>query len=103
MKIEATALTTETAAALVPLGRSAVAAGDFTLDLSNVKQVDSAAVALLLQWQRDALAAGKKFTFSAVPPALASLATLYGMDEVLGTPPGPKATSLMAIHPDATP
>ncbi len=103
MKIEATALTTDTAAALVAVGSTAASAGDFTLDLGNVTQVDSAAVALLLQWQRDAHALGKQFTFTSVSPALASLATLYGMDEVLGTPPAAKATALMAIHPDATP
>lgn len=102
MKIDAAALTTDTAAALVPLGRQAAAAGDLTLDLSSVTQVDSAAVALLLQWQRDAQALGKKFTFTSVSPALASLATLYGMDELLGTPPASKATALTAIHPDVT-
>ncbi len=102
MKVEATALTTDTAAALVPLGRKAAAAGDFTLDLSNVAQVDSAAVALLLQWQRDAKALNARMTFTQVPTALASLATLYGMHEVLGLPATGKAAALTAIHPDVT-
>lgn len=101
MKLEATSLTTDNAKSLLGVGDQALSAGDLTLDLSAVTQVDSAAVALLLHWQRSAQAAGKRFEFVSVPEGLCSLATLYGVDTLLGTPPAAKATALTAIHPDA--
>lgn len=101
MKLDATSITNENAAALIEAGNAAIRAGDLTIDLSAVTQVDSAAVALLLQWQREGAAVGRTVAFVSVPPALCSLAALYGMDEVLGTPPAAKKTALAAIHPAA--
>jgi hypothetical protein len=57
MKLGATDMTNETAAALLEAGRAAIRGGDVAFDLAAVKQVDSAAVALLLAWQREAQAA----------------------------------------------
>lgn len=99
MKLEASAITNENAAALIEAGAAAIRAGDLTIDLSAVTKVDSAAVALLLEWQRVASAAGTTAAFVSVPPALCSLATLYGMDEVLGTPAAAQAAALTAIYP----
>ena len=101
MKLDVSSITNDNAAALIELGAAAIRAGDLSIDLSSVKQVDSAAVALLLAWQRDANAAGTKVSFVSVPPALCSLATLYGMDDVLGTPAAVKAPALAAIHPSS--
>ena len=101
MKLEASDITTENAAALIEAGAAAIRAGDLTFDLSAVTRVDSAAVALLLEWQRVAAAAGVTLTWVAVPSALCSLASLYGMDEVLGTPAAAKRAALAAIHPTA--
>ena len=103
MRLDATAITTDNAAALIEVGAAAIRGGDTTIDLSAVKQIDSAAVALLLQWQREARAQGKSINLVGVPAALCSLAALYGMDEVLGTPPAPKGRALTAIHPGAAP
>lgn len=100
MKLEATALTTETARQWTGFASQALAAGETEIDLSAVKEVDSAAVALLLQWRRDAQASGKALSFTSVSPQLASLASLYGVDALLGTPPAPKGQALTAIHPD---
>jgi phospholipid transport system transporter-binding protein len=99
MKLDVASISNDNAAALIDVGAAAIRAGDLTIDLSAVKKVDSAAVALLLQWQREAARAGKHVVFAGVPPALCSLATLYGMDEVLGTPPAAKGAGLTAIHP----
>ncbi|GAB1231772.1 lipid asymmetry maintenance protein MlaB [Ferrigenium sp. UT5] len=54
------------------------------IDLGEVSQVDSAAVALLLHWVREA---GKKQCAPSVinvPPELHSLAALYDVTDILG-------------------
>ncbi len=63
--------------------------GDVAIDCSALAQVDSAAVAVLLAWQRAATARGQTLALHGVPPQLASLATLYGVDSLLGLPPAP--------------
>jgi phospholipid transport system transporter-binding protein len=88
MKLDATSMTNDNAAALLDAGVAAIRAGDTVFDLGAVAQVDSAAVALLLAWQREAQsrAAGGCVTLTNVPPALTSLATLYGVESLLGCP-----------------
>ncbi len=86
MKLAATDMTNETAAALLEAGRAAIRGGDVAFDLGAVKQVDSAAVALLLAWQREAQAANSRIVFTNVPLTLTSLASLYGVDGMLGCP-----------------
>jgi phospholipid transport system transporter-binding protein len=53
------------------------------VDLKGVDPVDSAGVAILLEWKRRALAEGTKLAFDNVPPTMVSLAELYGVDELL--------------------
>lgn len=53
------------------------------VDLKDVDPVDSAGVAILLEWKRRALAEGTKLAFDNVPPTMVSLAELYGVDELL--------------------
>jgi len=53
------------------------------IDLKNVDPVDSAGVALLLEWKRRAVAEQKSLTFENVTPSMASLAELYGVAEML--------------------
>ncbi len=84
MKIEATAMTNETAGALLAEGAAAIEGGDFAFDLATVVEVDTAAIALLIEWQRQAHARGGKLALSSVPDDIASLAHLYGVDELLG-------------------
>lgn len=76
-------LTIATVAALVEAGREHVAGGDRVVDLSGVTQVDSAALALLLSWQRSARAAGRQLSIDRAPVALVSLASLYDVDSIL--------------------
>ncbi|HUQ29780.1 MAG TPA: STAS domain-containing protein [Usitatibacter sp.] len=53
------------------------------IDFAGVTGVDSAAVALLLEWRRMALARGKVLVFENLPPNLLSLAGLYGVAELI--------------------
>ncbi|MNK86257.1 hypothetical protein D3C87_1061630 [compost metagenome] len=82
-------LTNRNAAAVLREGLSRVSQGDVAVDCSALAQVDSAAVAVLLAWQRAAAARGQALALHGVPPQLASLATLYGVESLLGLPPAP--------------
>jgi phospholipid transport system transporter-binding protein len=53
------------------------------VDLKGVDPVDSAGVAILLEWKRRALAEGMQLAFENVPPTMVSLAELYGVGELL--------------------
>jgi phospholipid transport system transporter-binding protein len=57
------------------------------IDLERVEAVDSAGVALLLAWRRRAAVEGKPLTFAHLPSSLASLAQLYGVEELLVADP----------------
>jgi phospholipid transport system transporter-binding protein len=50
----------------------------------GITAVDSAAVALLLALKRHGAERGTPLVFDGVPPALATLAELYGVEDVLG-------------------
>jgi phospholipid transport system transporter-binding protein len=53
------------------------------VDLKAVDPVDSAGVAILLEWKRRAVAERMQLAFENVPPTMVSLAELYGVDELL--------------------
>ena len=57
---------------------------DGIVDLTAVDRVDSAGVALLLAWARRAASEGSKIAFAGIPESMRSLATLYGVEELLG-------------------
>ena len=57
-----------------------------TIDFAAITTVDSAAVALLLEWRRQAHAHGKALEFVNLPPTLLALATLYGVAELIQPP-----------------
>ncbi|NOU25858.1 MAG: STAS domain-containing protein [Methylotenera sp.] len=50
------------------------------IDFADVINVDTAALSLILEWQRRAVASYCKLKFSNLPTNLASLATLYGVE-----------------------
>jgi phospholipid transport system transporter-binding protein len=54
-----------------------------TIDFAGITGVDSAAVALLLEWRRMALKRGKTLLFSNLPANLLALAELYGVAELI--------------------
>lgn len=68
---------------IAEVGRAAIATGDAQMDLSGVVRCDSSAIAVLLEWQRTAAAQGLALSVRGVPPALRSLATVYGVTDVL--------------------
>ncbi|MEO8101249.1 MAG: STAS domain-containing protein [Betaproteobacteria bacterium] len=56
------------------------------IDFSNVTDIDSSAVALLLHWRREATRLRKALRYIHLPPNLASLAELYGVDQMIHCP-----------------
>ncbi len=56
---------------------------EVTLDLAGVTEVDSAAVSLLFEWRRAALAANRSIRYVNLPDNLTSLAKLYGVTELV--------------------
>jgi phospholipid transport system transporter-binding protein len=53
------------------------------IDFSGITDIDSSAVALLLEWRRQALARGKRVDFVNLPPNLMALAELYGVADLI--------------------
>jgi phospholipid transport system transporter-binding protein len=78
------ALTFDNAGAALEQGSAALAAGESVFDLGGVKSADSAAVALMLAWQRRAEAQGRSLKYINVPADVDALARLYGVDGLIG-------------------
>lgn len=76
-------LTQAEAVRLLKDGEAAVQAGCQAFDLAGAEQLDSAALSLMLCWQRRAQAQGRSVSFHNVPESLRSLATLYGVADLL--------------------
>lgn len=57
-----------------------------TIDFSGITGVDSSAVALLLEWRRQAAQRAKRLEFVNLPPNLLALAQLYGVAELIQNP-----------------
>ena len=79
------ALTIDTAARVLASSRAARLPSSGAVELERVHVVDSAAVALLLAWKRRAADEGKTLAFAGIPPNLAALAALYGVEELLAS------------------
>ncbi|MFM9879218.1 MAG: lipid asymmetry maintenance protein MlaB [Burkholderiaceae bacterium] len=79
-------LTLEQASACVRmlgLGLRAQPGQQVVVDAGSLTQFDSSALAVLLECRREALASGKRFAVKDMPARLLSLATLYGVAELL--------------------
>ena len=61
----------------------AIAAGETEFQLDGLDSSDSSAVAVLVACRRIAQHAGRPIRFADMPASLASLAKLYGVDQVL--------------------
>lgn len=64
-----------------------------TIDFTDVTEIDSSGVALLLHWRREALKLDKALRYVHLPPNLESLAELYGVDKLIHCPNADKAKS----------
>jgi phospholipid transport system transporter-binding protein len=76
-------LTVDNARTVLAAGLEAIARGQAEFDLGGLANVDSAAVATLVAWQRAARQSGKQLAFIGLPANLRSLVDLYGADELL--------------------
>jgi phospholipid transport system transporter-binding protein len=56
---------------------------EVVVDASALQHFDSSALAVLLEFRRECLAMGQRFSIQGLVPKLASLATLYGIAELL--------------------
>ncbi|HEX4927150.1 MAG TPA: STAS domain-containing protein [Burkholderiales bacterium] len=77
------AVTLGNVAALLEEGRRHIDEGVRTVDLGEVNEMDSAALALLLAWLREAKARGHELEFARLPESLRTIARLYGVDELI--------------------
>lgn len=58
-----------------------------TIDFAGITGVDSSAVALLLEWRRQAQRLGRRLDFVNLPANLLALARLYGVEELIQPQP----------------
>ena len=77
------AVTLGNAAALLEEGRRHIAEGVQTVDLAEVNEMDSALLAVLLAWLRDARSGDKELSFVNLPESLSTIAQLYGVDRLI--------------------
>ena len=83
-------LTISEAKATLAQLEQALASSDATpvLDAAPLHELDTSAVAVLLACQRAAQAAGKQLSVQGAPAKLVQLATLYGVEGLIGQPAG---------------
>lgn len=70
--------------------------GPVVVEAGSLQQLDTAALAVLLEIQRLAAAWGRAFAVRGVPPKLAALARLYGVDVLLLKPETPAGAAVAA-------
>jgi phospholipid transport system transporter-binding protein len=80
-------LTMQGAETALTEGMREIEAGETSFDLAATTVVDSVSVAILLAWQRAGQMRGGRLEFRNLPIELRSLATLYGVAELLGFAP----------------
>jgi phospholipid transport system transporter-binding protein len=77
-------VTISTAAHIVEAARAAWPdAGESIVDFAGVTEADSAALALIFKWQRDAAKRGRTIRCINIPGNIHALAKLYGVDTLL--------------------
>ena len=77
------ALTFATVPGLAVAVRDHLQQGARVIDFRGVTEVDSSAVALALEWLRQASEGGSALRFANLPVAMQNLAKLYGVSELL--------------------
>jgi phospholipid transport system transporter-binding protein len=73
----------DNAVAVKHQGLQALAQGETVFDLSQVQDVDSSALAVILAWKRAAQQAGTALTLQGQDGNLGSLAELYGVEALI--------------------
>ena len=77
------ALTLANVATVLREGNVAIGEGVRTIDLREVGELDSSALALLLAWLREAKQHSRNLSFANLPQGLSAIARLYGVAELL--------------------
>lgn len=77
----------DSAKELLEQGRGYCIANDVTVDFSGVTELDSSAIALILEYRRAAESAGRHLAVSNSPASFQSLATLYGVTDLIAAAP----------------
>ena len=77
------ALTFDNAAAVLEAAATLELPRSGRIDLANLRTVDSAALAVIFSLQRRAKAHRRKLVFEGIPPMLASLARVYGVEALI--------------------
>jgi phospholipid transport system transporter-binding protein len=78
------AVTLANAAQVLDEGRRHLEDGVDSVDLAEVTELDSALLALLLAWLREAKSRSRELAFANPPQSLRTIARLYGVEELLG-------------------
>ena len=81
------ALTLASVAAVLLEGNAAIGQGVRTVDLAEVAELDSSALALLLAWLREAKRQNLSLVFANLPQGLTTIARLYGVADLLPAAP----------------
>ena len=68
---------------MVVQGMRSQTGADVVVDATGLSQFDSSALAVLLEFRRESLALGKRFSIRGLPTRLHDLAALYGIVELL--------------------
>lgn len=76
-------LTLAHVAAALGEGNAAIGKGARSVDLGEVGELDSSALALLLAWLREAKRRNQDLVFTSLPQGLTTIARLYGVADLL--------------------
>ena len=82
-------LTLASVTAALHEGNAAIGQGVRSVDLSEVGELDSSALALLLAWLREAKRLNRDLSFANPPQGLTTIARLYGVADLLPGLPAP--------------
>ena len=77
------ALTLANVAETLRKGNIAIGEGARTVDMADVGELDSSALALLLAWLREARRQQRDLSFANLPQGLTTIARLYGVADLL--------------------
>ena len=80
-------LTLASVAAALSEGKASIGEGVSSVDLAEVGELDSSALALLLAWLREAKRRNRSLVFANLPQGLTTIARLYGVAELLPVSP----------------
>ncbi len=78
--IESARTVLEAGIGLLPPGH-----GEVEIDLAGMTAFDSAALGVMFEWRRRTTSSGLRIRYANLPPKLATLARLYGVDALLTT------------------